>query len=236
VLVVVSPLPVQLERLLLQLRRREVADARRHLFLENANPQEMLKVGYDLQRFCFRQKVLGDAFDFFARNFLWIVFGDSKARFEDLHKNAVRGLTVGKARAFEHGCPFIDEVSFEFARQTRFADAGVAGDEHDAPAPIGCQIVYHAAHAREFFLAADHRRAQTGDAADAPGDRARRQGFKDFDRLDPILDADRTEFAKFKERLGWFVHGAVWLTVIVTVVSGLGYVYLVYARNLLSTK
>jgi hypothetical protein len=62
--------------------------------------------------------------------------------------------------------------------------------------------------AREFFLAADHRRAQTGDAAYAPGRRARRQGFKDFDRLDPILNADRTEFAKFKERLGRFVHGA----------------------------
>ena len=51
-----------------------------------------------------------------------------------------------------------------------------------------------------------------------------------------IIYAAHAPGTSWAQPFGWFVHGAVWLTVIVTVVSGLGYVYLVYARNLLSAK
>ena len=38
------------------------------------------------------------------------------------------------------------------------------------------------------------------------------------------------------DSVGGWIRGAVWLTVVVTVVSGLGYIYVIYAKNLLSAK
>ena len=51
-----------------------------------------------------------------------------------------------------------------------------------------------------------------------------------------IIYAAHAPGTSWAHPFGLCVQGAVWLTVIVTVVSGLGYVYLVYARNLLSAK
>ncbi len=64
------------------------------------------------------------------------------------------------------------------------------------------------ADVREFLLASDHRRAQAGNAAHAPFLLERRERFKDFDRLDPVLDANRAEFVIFKKWFGRFVDCA----------------------------
>jgi len=51
-----------------------------------------------------------------------------------------------------------------------------------------------------------------------------------------IIFSAHVAHTSWASALGWVVYAAVWLTVIVTVLSGLGYVYVVYARNLLSAK